>query len=82
MQTLLTVIFFVSFHEFIRIVKIKVPLWWAKHRHQADGEMLLTALHDDEGIVSPLSLTDFPSEVYILLDNKPMLLLYTVFYPV
>ena len=51
-QTLFTVIFFASFREFVRVVKEKASQWWAKHRHQADGEMSLTALHDDEGIVS------------------------------
>ena len=51
-QTLFTVIFFASFHEFVREAKIKVPKWWAKHRRQAEGEVSLTELHDDEGIVS------------------------------
>ena len=51
-QTLFTVIFFASFHEFVREAKIKVPKWWAKHRSQAEGEVSLNELHDDEGIVS------------------------------
>ena len=55
-QTLFTVIFFASFHEFMREMKIKVPKWWAKHRRQAEGEVSLTELHDDEGIVSHSTL--------------------------
>lgn len=63
MQTFFTVIFFASFREFVRVAKIKVPQWWQKYRHQRDGEMLLTELHDDEGIVS------FPSQSTILRLN-------------
>lgn len=40
----------------MREAKIEVPKWWAKwwakHRRQAEGEVSLTELHDDEGIVS------------------------------
>ena len=58
-QTLFTVIFFASFHEFMREMNIKVPKWWAKHKHrrQAEGEVSLTELHDDEGIVSSSTLS-------------------------
>ena len=57
LQTLFTVIFFASFHEFMREMNIKVPKWWAKHRRQAEGEVSLTELHDDEGIVSSSTLS-------------------------
>ncbi len=53
-QTLFTVIFFASFHEFVRDMKVKVPKWWAKRRRQPEGEVSLTEMHDDEGIVSHL----------------------------
>lgn len=50
----------------MREMKIKVPKWWAKHRRQAEGEVSLTELHDDEGIVS---------QGHTSLVSKPLIIL-------
>ena len=56
-------VFFTSFHEFVREMKIKRR---AKHRRQAEGEVSLTELHDDEGIVFQ-GYTSLVSKSFIVL---------------
>ena len=53
MQTLFTVVFFASFHEFVTVVKERVKQRWGNHTHYSlenDGEVPLTELHVQEGI--------------------------------
>ena len=55
MQTLFTVVFFASFHEFVTVVKGRVKQRWGEdHTHYSlenDGEVPLTELHVQEGTI-------------------------------